>query len=1279
MRLLAIVSAVMLAMNPAVAEDSQELHAAAKTGNTARVLELLGKGAKINAQDKAFNTPLIHAVDNGHTETALLLISKGADVKAVSSSGLTALSYAAGTGDLKVMQALLAKGADPWNKPLFKNKSNGEFIEGEVPFKIAMLYGNKQGVLLMLEGVKNLDDYLQDGSTLLMHAVMADRIEMVALLLKRGLKVDAADRQGNTPLIAAAYYGRPKIAALLITKGANVNTVAAGNEFARRPLTHAAKRGFESVARVLIARGADIHADDDQALKEAEKEGYEEIVALLKAPPKVKPDKDRKPIVEEEQKKSQADFSPATPVNIAMIPFTNQDASYVSAGKSADFSTLLQISLENLNNITLIDRADIQKAEKELGASAFGLNDEKRTLRLGKLLKAHLFVIGKFSRDDGDGSFLDIEVVDTRRADVLARRRLLIQCDPEQRFSFSTEDVERASIAVKSALSDSARILASPRRTVAPLFFRNISKAGKRLNFLEVDMLAEFGKVKSTDLRILRFPKPGEGAEEGSLVLSGLVESDPNAWRNVADVYVWGTFEEVDSEGVPFADVKIRVNLEVWNGSDKLNGIAETIIAKDIPSVIPNLVEKVLVIARETKGAPEENVRKVIAEALYKRANEFQPDNYDRIDEYLLSGEWKRSWKCRKDLLEIAHFFAPDSSEILCELLLDRWCEEEVFNTSRKSQLAGRTSGAFWKRWRQSNEWEEYLQRFGTTYIAGRKDSYKDSKKRPSSGNSLEFYRRNGYTLDLPNIYIHLPVHAAEYLPRDVGSSFEEVPWSLVKQWRAVFAAELVHRLEVVASSCPQCYDYQGVAAIGRGGSDFPMFRMIEEIKDPKLQASAFAALWKLSGEERVSAAEIEQFKRRLLGSFTYLKREAEAQELFAKYAGPKLLDEPPKEDKENNKQLEYLRNHSEENEKERRQALLAVKGTLPGEIKATFVNAPCIPEKTPVLMNVFSVVSYGGQIWLAGIDRNNGDHSGVWSYNPVSKKYAEVPETRIPMNQGNTYQLCNTVAVQNDVLWITHRNLGVWRFDPKARLHQKFTAKEGLPTEQVLAAAVGDGKYYCGGGLLDGQIGVFDSVSNTWGTISREGGLKGITKLTYAKNHLLVREGDSTHSFYDVQKRTWTPLPDLPDSATRIRSVSVGTAEGFWFGSGTKLLLINPESKQQREFFTSVPLVGNITSLANDGDYLWVATLQVTEKHDKGMEYCDTRIYLLQKSSGKLVGFMRVPKNEPVNHLLATASQLWLGLGDGNGLGDVDHFLISVDKKSLRPPPPAEWQVTAK
>src|SRR5690349_4766302 len=109
--------------------EPKEMIKAAKSGNAARVGELLAEDASLlHAQDADGSTPLHYAAWKGHTEVARLLLERGADVSLQNNNGHwggTPLHAAAHANQKAVAELLIAHGADV----------NGRSLNGRTPLE----------------------------------------------------------------------------------------------------------------------------------------------------------------------------------------------------------------------------------------------------------------------------------------------------------------------------------------------------------------------------------------------------------------------------------------------------------------------------------------------------------------------------------------------------------------------------------------------------------------------------------------------------------------------------------------------------------------------------------------------------------------------------------------------------------------------------------------------------------------------------------------------------------------------------------------------------------------------------------------------------------------------------------------------------------------------------------------------------------------------------------------------------------------------------------------
>ncbi|HEY9319089.1 MAG TPA: ankyrin repeat domain-containing protein [Achromobacter sp.] len=192
-----------------------QLLSAAAQGETARVRELLARGAPLEARDAQGNTPLLRATQGNHAQAARVLIEAGADVNAQNQMQDSAYLLAGAQGYREILALTLQHGAD----------------------------------------LKSTNRY---GGTALIPACERGHVEVVKTLLQAGVDPNHVNRLGWTGLLEAIILsdGGPRhqqIVALLIEGGADVN-LADGD--GRTPIAHARQRGQREMVQLLERAGA---------------------------------------------------------------------------------------------------------------------------------------------------------------------------------------------------------------------------------------------------------------------------------------------------------------------------------------------------------------------------------------------------------------------------------------------------------------------------------------------------------------------------------------------------------------------------------------------------------------------------------------------------------------------------------------------------------------------------------------------------------------------------------------------------------------------------------------------------------------------------------------------------------------------------------------------------------------------------------------------------------------------------------------------------------------
>ncbi len=114
-------------------------------------------------------------------------------------------------------------------------------------------------------------------------AVEKGHIDIVKMLIKAGIKVNAKNGYGRTPLHYAAREGWTEEAEMLIEAGADVNAKEWGARD-KTPLHWAAEKGHTELAKILTKAGANVNAryiSDQAPLDNAVFYGHTEMVKVL--------------------------------------------------------------------------------------------------------------------------------------------------------------------------------------------------------------------------------------------------------------------------------------------------------------------------------------------------------------------------------------------------------------------------------------------------------------------------------------------------------------------------------------------------------------------------------------------------------------------------------------------------------------------------------------------------------------------------------------------------------------------------------------------------------------------------------------------------------------------------------------------------------------------------------------------------------------------------------------------------------------------------------------
>jgi ankyrin repeat protein len=175
---------------------SDDIHSAAKRGDVQAVRKLLAEGSDLTALNKDGKPVLWMAVRGGNIEVVKLLLDAGADPSLQDPLVGTPLHLASGTGQTDIVELLLDRGADI---NALSNRSD------DTPIWEAVRRRRVTVVRLLLDrGADPNHAWADDGSTILHMAAGMGNREMVTILIRAGMNINACDNYGHTPLYVAA-------------------------------------------------------------------------------------------------------------------------------------------------------------------------------------------------------------------------------------------------------------------------------------------------------------------------------------------------------------------------------------------------------------------------------------------------------------------------------------------------------------------------------------------------------------------------------------------------------------------------------------------------------------------------------------------------------------------------------------------------------------------------------------------------------------------------------------------------------------------------------------------------------------------------------------------------------------------------------------------------------------------------------------------------------------------------------------------------------------------
>gem|GEM_PF-304783 len=249
----------------------ERMLAAATNGDVKTLKAVLSKKTDVNYREDKGDPALILATRNGHKDAAKVLLDNGADVDATDrEGGRTSLILAYLNKDYDTLDMLLTKGANP----ALAGK------DGKTLPPMAACEGDTRAMELLCAKGPTLDMRAQN--RIVYSAVICGKPEVLDLLARQGIDLDAKNAGGETVLCSAAYLGLTNMVGALLDKGADINVPE--DQYGWTPLMIAVGQGHDAVAKLLFDRGADCNykaKDGETVLMVACRKGNAEMVKGL--------------------------------------------------------------------------------------------------------------------------------------------------------------------------------------------------------------------------------------------------------------------------------------------------------------------------------------------------------------------------------------------------------------------------------------------------------------------------------------------------------------------------------------------------------------------------------------------------------------------------------------------------------------------------------------------------------------------------------------------------------------------------------------------------------------------------------------------------------------------------------------------------------------------------------------------------------------------------------------------------------------------------------------
>jgi Ca2+-binding EF-hand superfamily protein len=533
---------------------------------------------------------------------------------------------------------------------------------------------------------------------------------------------------------------------------------------------------------------------------------------------------------------------------IALLDLFTDENSIRAQSAATNFTALLQVELSK--HFQLVERAQIAVAEQELQLSTMNRSSVASGLRIGKWAKADFLLSGAFVTE-GENRQLELTVINTANADAVAKTNLTLGPKSDAPLREFGSQVIKVAPAVSTFLKQAieANSIRAQQITISIVYARpgNLPLSDEQTRkFTSWPVILENKVATNSAVRVVRLPEARAATAESSLILSGLVEADPEAITQVADYYVWATAEPITvfyrppKNGERFEQLG-RYKIRIWDGRTE----PKTLISTNAPnaSAFAQLSEVILEAAKTKPTGPvTPGVREKVSSEWTQTALDWMRNKYfsastleDRIEfNHLLR------------VFELASFVNPADPLPQEQSLFLRF---NALSDLEESHL-------FRKAWAAGEAWGAYLDRFGPETHRRFTGIWRPFTVASSTMqwpgelvNAIPDYvgsdLGHGVPLDAPNslksqwrlFWLHEMARRAKLVSSKATDAAEALPWissiGATYNYSALSPEELRARLEVMEALKPMIVEFGLVNKSGAAGYEAAYKALRKELKLP--------------------------------------------------------------------------------------------------------------------------------------------------------------------------------------------------------------------------------------------------------------------------------------------------------------------------------------------------------------------------------------------------------------------------------------------------------------